>query len=136
MYVTLLYSIMHQSKKCWCHESHGYPERRWLQFLILRAVYEKPTYGYNIIKEIEEISYGRHKIKSGTMYTTLRRMEKEDLLRSTWKKSESGPDHREYNVTKKGEKHLKKWLEMIIERKKMVDKMVKFYYERFGGDKV
>ena len=127
---------MCQSKECWCHESYGYPERRWLQFLILRSVYEKPTYGYNIIKEIEKISYGRHKIKSGTMYTTLRRMEKDDLLRSTWKKSESGPDRREYSVTKKGEKHLKKWLEMIMERKKMVDKMVKFYYEHFGGDKV
>jgi DNA-binding PadR family transcriptional regulator len=127
---------VYQSKEYLCHESHGYPERRWLQFLVLRSVYEKPTYGYNIIKEIEKISYGRHKIKSGTMYTTLRRMEKDALLKSAWKKSKSGPDRREYSVTKKGEKHLKKWLEMIIERKKMVDKMVTFYYEHFGGDKV
>ena len=127
---------MDHSNKCLFHEGNKYPEKSWLKFLILRVIFEKPTYGYNIIKEIEKISYGRHKIKSGTMYTTLRRMEKDDLLRSTWKKSESGPDRREYNVTKKGEKYLKKWLEMIIERKKMLDKMVKFYYEHFGGDKV
>ena len=127
---------MDHSNKCLFHEGNKYPEKSWLKFLILRVIFEKPTYGYNIIKEIEKISYGRHKIKSGTMYTTLRRMEKDDLLRSTWKKSESGPDRREYSVTKKGEKYLKKWLEMIMERKKMLDKMVKFYYEHFGGDKV
>jgi len=115
------------------HEECGYPEKRWLQFMILRVVYEKPTYGYKIIKRIEEITYGRHKIKSGTMYTTLKRMEKEGLLRSVWKKSESGPDSREYSTTEKGEKYLKRWLEMIIERKKMMDEMVKFYNEHFGG---
>jgi len=111
----------------------SYPERRWMQFLILRVVYEKSTYGYEITKKIEEISKGRHKIKSGTMYTTLRRMEQEGLLNSSWQKSKDGPDKRTYRVTKKGERYLKKWLESIIERKKMIDKMVKFYTKHFGG---
>ena len=124
---------MCQSNKCGCHKDCGYPERRWLKFLILRVVCEKPMHGYNVIKAIEEISQGRHKIKSGTMYTTLRRMEKEGLIKSTWKKSESGPDSRVYTMTKKGEEYLKKWLEMILERRKMMDKIVKFYDEHFGG---
>jgi len=111
----------------------GYPERRWMQFLILRVVYEKSTHGYEITKKIEEISQGRHKIKSGTMYTTLRRMEQEGLLNSSWQKSKDGPDKRNYRVTKKGGRYLKKWLETIIERKKMMDKMVKFYNKHFGG---
>lgn len=118
-----------------CHKGCGYPERRWLQFLILRAVCEKQTYGYDLIKSIEELSEGRHKVKSGTMYTTLRRMEKEGLLESDWKKSKSGPDSREYSITKKGESYLKNWLEMIIERKKMIDKMADFYKKQFGGKK-
>jgi len=124
---------MCQDNKCGRRKDCGYPERRWLQFLILRVVCEKPMHGYNIIKAIGEISQGRHKIKSGTMYTTLRRMEKEGLLKSTWKKSKSGPDSRDYSVTKKGEEYLKKWLETIIERKKMMDKMVEFYNKHFGG---
>jgi DNA-binding PadR family transcriptional regulator len=115
-----------------CHGDYGYPERRWLQFLILRVVCEKSTYGYEIIKKIEELSEGIHKIKSGTMYTTLRRMEKEDFLKSIWKKSKTGPDNREYSITKKGELFLKKWLEMILQRKKMMEKMTRFYYEYFG----
>jgi DNA-binding PadR family transcriptional regulator len=118
-----------------CHHQCGYPERRWIQFLILRVIYEKPTYGYEIIKKIEEITEGRHNIKSGIMYTILRRMEQNRLLTSTWMKSKGGPDKRNYRVTKKGEKYLKAWLEMIIERKKMIDKMAKFYDEQFGGKK-
>ncbi len=118
-------------KKCNC----GYPEKRWLQFLVLRVVCEKPTYGYDLIKSIEEISQGRHKVKSGTMYTTLRRMERDELLTSDWKKSESGPDSRIYQITKKGKRYLKNWLEMAIERKKMMDNMAEFYKKQFGGKK-
>lgn len=115
-----------------CCGDPGYPEKRWLQFLILRVVCENPSYGYDIIKKIEEISEGRHQIKSGTMYTTLRRMEKDNLLTSVWKKSNSGPDSRYYEITQKGELLLKKWLEHIIARKKMMEKFVRFYFEYFG----
>jgi len=103
-----------------------------MQFLILRIVYEKPSYGYEIIRRIEELSEGRHKIESGTMYTLLRRMEQNKLVTSVWKKSKDGPNKRTYKVTKKGEQYLKTWLEMIIERKTMIDKMAAFYDEHFG----
>ncbi len=118
-----------------CHKGCGYPEKRWMQFLILRVVCKKSNYGYQIIKSIEEITEGRHKIKSGTMYTTLRRMEEEGLLKSDWKKSKSGPDSREYKITKKGKEYLKNWLEMVIERKKMMNKMEDFYKNQFGSKK-
>ncbi len=123
---------MGHHNKCLFHKNNKYPEKSWLKFLILRVIFEKSTYGYDIIQKIEEISYGRHKIKSGTMYTTLRRMEKEKLLTSIWKKSKSGPDQREYSATKQGEKYLKNYLEIIIERKKMIDRMAEFYHENFG----
>jgi len=113
----------------------GYPEKRWLQFLILRVICEKPSCGYDIIKGVEAISNGRHKVKSGTMYTTLRRMEQEELLDSEWTEGEAGPDKRVYKITRKGETLLKSWLEMVIERRKMMNGMVKFYHGRFGDKK-
>jgi PadR family transcriptional regulator, regulatory protein PadR len=130
----MLYSGMVHPDNCLFHEKNKYPEKSWLKFLILRVIVEKPTYGYDIIQKIEKISYGRHKIKTGTMYTTLRRMEQEQLLTSTWKKNTSGPDQREYSATKQGEAYLKNYLEMIIERKKMIDGMAAFYHKHFGGD--
>lgn len=118
-----------------CKKHHGYPERRWLQFLILRVVCEEPMHGYETIKKIEKLSEGRHKVKSGTMYTTLRRMEKKKLLKSGWEKNESGPDKRIYSITEEGREHLKSWLEMIRERKKMMEKMTRFYEKEFGNEK-
>lgn len=118
---------------CLFHEKNTYPEKSWLKFLILRVLYEQPTYGYDIIQKIETLSYGRHKIKSGTMYTTLRRMEQETLIKSSWKKNTQGPDQRQYTVTQQGKQYLKHYLEIIIERKKMIDGMATFYDTHFGG---
>lgn len=110
-----------------------YPEKRWVQFLILRVLYEKPSYGYKIVKSIEDLTHGRHQVKLGTVYTLLRRMEERGLLSSQWEESEKAPDKRTYQVTKKGEGLLKGWLEAIIERQKMMNKMVEFYKLHFEG---
>lgn len=125
---------MCNDQKGGCHPSHSYPEKRWIQFLILRVACEKPMHGYGMIKRIEELSEGRHVIKTGTMYTTLRRMEKEGLVESGWEKGDSGPDKRIYEITEQGRAHLKNWLEMIKERKKMMEKMVRFYEKEFGDE--
>ena len=123
--------IMNKKPAKGCQKHPGFPEGRWLHFLVLRVVCEEPLHGYGIIKRIEELSEGRHEIKSGTMYTTLRRMEKKGLLRSEWKESDSGPDKRVYHATEEGREHLKSWLEMIKERKRMMEKMTSFYEEEF-----
>ena len=122
---------MNKRTDCGC--GGGYPERRWVQFLILRVLYEKPSYGYEVVRLIKDLTEGRHQIKFGTVYTLLRRMEEGNLLVSKWEESEKTPDKRIYRVTKQGAKLLKTWLETIIERKKMMDKMAEFYKKHFGG---
>ncbi len=102
--------------------------------MILRVICEKPSCGYDIIREIETISNGKQQVKTGTMYTTLRRMEQEKLLASKWEKNKEGPDKRIYRITGKGKMFLKKWLEMVMERRKMMDKLAKFYKGQFGGE--
>ncbi len=125
---------MNNKRKADCRCAGKYPEKRWMQFLILRTVYEKPSYGYKIVESVKKLTGGRHELKLGTVYTLLRRMEKRELVVSEWKKNDKTPDKRVYRVTKKGEKLLKNWLEAIIERRKMMNKMVKFYKKHFGGE--
>ncbi len=112
----------------------GHPEIRWMQFLLLRVIYEKPSYGYEIIKNIEKITDNQSIIKTGTAYTLLRRMEKEDLLKSVWKENEHGPAKRIYNVTPKGKKYLNAWLKTVIQRKKMINNMIIFYNKHFKDE--
>ncbi|MDP2812253.1 MAG: PadR family transcriptional regulator [bacterium] len=127
---------MNGKKEIDCGCSRGYPERSWVQFLILRVLYEKPSYGYKVVKLIKDLSEGRHQIKYGTAYTLLRRMEKNNLLISKWEKNKGAPDKRIYRVTRQGARLLKTWLEMIIERKKIMDKVISIYEKYFRDKKI
>ncbi|MGB9714585.1 MAG: PadR family transcriptional regulator [Candidatus Bathyarchaeales archaeon] len=129
---------MCKSQNCGCW--HNYPERGWIQFLIMRVLYEKPTHGYQLLEEIEKRSCGCHKLESGSIYTLLRRMEEKGLLESKWEKVEGGPDRRIYNLTAKGVEALKMGLASIVKRKMLFDDLAKFYHEKFekieeGGEK-
>jgi PadR family transcriptional regulator PadR len=122
---------------CW----HNYPERGWIQFLILRALYEKPSYGYQLIETLEKKSSGYYRLETGSIYTLLRRMEHRGLLESEWEHIESGPDRRVYKVTKTGTETLRSGLESIAKRKAMMDDLAEFYEAHFlkreeGGDKL
>lgn len=115
-----------------CHCRHDYPERGWIQFLILRILYEKQTYGYQLLEEIEERSCGCHKLEPGSIYTLLRRMENRGLLSSKWEKVESGPDRRIYSVTEKGTEALRVGLKTFVRRKELLDDLIAFYEKHFG----
>ncbi|WP_372238275.1 PadR family transcriptional regulator [Paenibacillus sp. FSL R7-0273] len=66
-------------------------------FYILLSL-TKPRHGYGIIKHVEELSNGRIKLGSGTVYGTLTKMNKDGLItvyadeerKTVYKVSESG----------------------------------------------
>ena len=113
---------------CW----HSYPERGWIQFLILRTIHEKPTYGYKLLEVLGERSCGCHRLETGSIYTLLRRMESRGLLESEWTHSETpGPERRVYKVTEKGTEALRSGLESIANRKSMMDDLAEYYRTHF-----
>ncbi|MGQ9641552.1 MAG: PadR family transcriptional regulator [Candidatus Bathycorpusculaceae bacterium] len=120
---------MFKSHSCGCW--HHYPERGWIQFIIMRILYEKPMHGYQLLEEIEERSCGFHKLEPGSIYTLLRRMDERGLLESKWEKVEGSPDRRIYKLTEKGVEALKMGLESIVKRKMLFDDLAKFYHENF-----
>ncbi|MGB9854068.1 MAG: PadR family transcriptional regulator [Candidatus Bathyarchaeales archaeon] len=129
---------MCKSHRCGCW--HHYPERGWIQFLIMRILHEKPMHGYQLLEEIEERSCGFHKLEPGSIYTLLRRMEERGLLESQWEKVEGSPDRRIYTLTSKGVEALKMGLASIVKRKKLFEDLVNFYHKSFekqekGGEK-
>lgn len=79
-----------------------------LAFHILLALAEEPRHGYGIILDIEERSGGAMRIRSGTLYTAIQRLEADGLL----KESEKGPAGRSsdderrryYRITRLGRK--------------------------------
>ena len=109
---------------CRCNErfGHSHPERGWIQFLILRILYEKPSYGYQLIEELDNKICGCHRLETGSMYTLLRRMEHRGALESEWTRPEAnGPERRIYKVTDRGKMELRTGLESMLKQKPMID---------------
>jgi len=68
-------------------------------------------YGYELAKKLEEAGYGAY--NSGTLYRTLRQMEKNGLISSLWDTSTDGPARRVYSVTSVGASFLNNWMSLI-----------------------
>lgn len=80
--------------------------------LLLCLINSQPTYGYQIIKELERRSNGYFRFKEGTLYPALHRMEKDKLIKGKWQKLPNGQQRRYYYITKKGQQVLAKKLAM------------------------
>lgn len=76
---------------------------------LLAIIKNKEVYGYELAEKLE--SYGFHSFSEGTIYPLLMRMQKEELVTSTLKKSTAGPKRKYYSLTPKGEEELELFLE-------------------------
>jgi PadR family transcriptional regulator, regulatory protein PadR len=70
--------------------------------LLLCLMGQRPMYGYQIIKELEDKSQGYFKYKEGTLYPALHRLEKAGLLAGKWEPTSGGRQRRYYHITEKG----------------------------------
>jgi len=73
-----------------------------LQLVILQLIAEKPSYGYEIIKTIEERLSGGYAPSPGVVYPTLTLLEEQEFVTSS-----SEGNKKLYTVTERGREHLK-----------------------------
>ncbi len=59
--------------------------------LVLAILSDGESYGYAIIKRVDELSGGRLQWTDGMLYPVLHRLERNGLVEATWGKSEVGP---------------------------------------------
>jgi DNA-binding PadR family transcriptional regulator len=102
--------------------------------MVLRVLYKKPLHGYKLLQEVNTFMAGRRKLKPGSLYTILRRMEHSGLLNSAWEKKGEGVDRRIYNLTEKGIAMLRQGKDMVEEQQKVLEKMAEFYHLHFKDD--
>lgn len=74
--------------------------------LVLAILKEGESYGYAIIKRVEQLSKGKLRWSDGMLYPVLHRLERNGLIKSNWGKSSSGRKRKYYNLTKQGAKEL------------------------------
>ncbi len=106
----------------------------WLQLIVLRVLYENPLHGYKILQEVNVLMAGRKKLKPGSLYTVLRRMENSGLLTSIWEKKSAGLDRRIYHLTENGVEMLMQGKSMIEGQRRVLEEMAEFYRLHFKDD--
>ncbi len=76
------------------------------------------AYGYQLAQKLAQA--GLPESDSGTVYRTLRQLEKSGMVSSFWDTSESGPARRMYTLTKAGELFLSGWVDVLQNYQKIL----------------
>jgi poly-beta-hydroxybutyrate-responsive repressor len=82
-----------------------------LQTSLLAFLKNWNAYGYELTQKLAEA--GMPEFDSGTVYRTLRQLEKSGFVSSFWDTGDSGPARRRYSLTGAGELWLNGWVATI-----------------------
>jgi len=74
--------------------------------LLLAVLSEGPSYGYQMVQDLNARAPGVLKTGEGTIYPVLHRLEERKLIQSSWRTGETGRQRRYYRVTSRGKKAL------------------------------
>jgi PadR family transcriptional regulator, regulatory protein PadR len=103
----------------------GWPPRDWLAPFVLLAVSLQRAHGYVIEDYLRAL--GVFGITMSTLYRTLRQMEKDGLLESTWEPGPTGPARRVYTITDTGHAWLETSATMLDTYRETIDRFFGLY---------
>lgn len=95
--------------------------RGHLDAIILRLIYEKDRYGYEISNEIANRTNHAFQIKEATLYAVFQRLVKKELLESYLGDVSLGGRRRYYRITNLGRAYLKEEIENWHKARDMID---------------
>lgn len=76
------------------------------RLMILSVLARDASYGYEIIKRINDEAEGLFLWQEGTVYPILHKLEQESFVRTQWQQAESGRERKYYYITAKGREAL------------------------------
>ena len=102
-----------------------------LDIVVLNLLKQGDAYGYKIIRELDTRSGGYYKIKEGSLYPVLYRLEDKGYIESYRKEmtSERSVPRKYYRITSEGKKHL----DDMINEWKMFCSITNNMLSGFGG---
>ena len=103
--------------------------RNWLVPVILLTLRECTSYGYKLMEQAA--AFGFVTMNPGTLYRTLRHMEKDGLCESEWDTTNGGgPARRVYSITDAGEAYLDFWAQALEQYQRNMDLFFRLYTSR------
>ncbi len=104
----------------------------FLQPSLLLILAKGPQHGYSLMEQLGSRQLMGGEVDVGNLYRTLRRMEGEGLVSSTWSEDGPGPNKRIYRITERGEKLLKFWAGSLEQRIRTINRFLDEFHQIFG----
>lgn len=89
-------------------------------------------YGYELMEQAA--AFGLGAMSAPTTYRTLRSMEADGVVESSWETSRDGPARRVYSITGAGLAYLDLWAESLEHSRRLTDAFLRLYSERGPDD--
>ncbi len=99
--------------------------RSFIRSCLLLLIAERPSYGYDLLEGLADL--GMADTDAGGLYRTLRAMEQEGLVSSTWDESNVGPRRRVYRLTDEGLDWLHAWAGAHAETRRILGSFLRRY---------
>jgi len=99
--------------------------KNWLVPVLLLMLRQWSSYGYELMEKMS--TFGLSAMNPGTFYRTLRQMEKDGMVSSSWDTYEGGPARRIYSITDAGEAYLNYWAKSLNQYQRMMDTFFRLY---------
>ncbi len=107
--------------------------KNFLRPCLLLLLLEGPAHGYDLLERLKD--FGFSKSDPGGVYRTLRALEHEGVVHSTWETSTAGPARRTYTITPEGEDQLAAWATVVEESRRTLEGFLD-RYALAGGEPV
>jgi PadR family transcriptional regulator PadR len=96
--------------------------RGTLEGCIIKIISQEETYGYAIVSRLK--CFGFEEAKEGTIYPLLVRLEKKQLITSTYQPSPLGPKRKHYSLTPLGKAYLSEFQQVWQSVRNSVDEIL------------
>lgn len=93
--------------------------------IILCALSDKDSYGYEILKGITQASHGEYEMKEPSLYTSLKRLEVQGFVESYWGDETRGARRKYYRITEEGTRELSEAIGRWAHVRRIIDRLLK-----------
>lgn len=93
--------------------------------IILCALSDGDSYGYEILKGVAQRSGGEYEMKEPSLYTSLKRLEGQGFVQSYWGDETQGARRKYYHITMEGAQELSEATKRWVHVRRIIDRLLK-----------
>lgn len=99
--------------------------RGYIDPILLSLLYDSDSYGYDLARQVKEMTHDSFELKEGTLYLAFKRLEKKGYVASYWQEGQTAK-RKYYHITTAGKQHI----EMKKKEWQFIKCLMDGFYER------